>query len=147
MKSTFSLSGNIVDVVKERVYQGTIFIENGKIVNVTEEETQSDQYILPGLIDAHIHVESSMLTPTEFARIAVVHGTVATVSDPHEIANVMGVKGIDFMIDNAKNVPVKFNFGVPSCVPATSFESSGSVLDSNDVDKLLSVVSKSENIS
>jgi len=137
MKSTFSLSGNIVDVVKERVYQGTIFIENGKIVNVTEEETQSDQYILPGLIDAHIHVESSMLTPTEFARIAVVHGTVATVSDPHEIANVLGINGVKFMIENGKQVPFKFYFGAPSCVPATTFESSGANLGPEDMEQLL----------
>lgn len=137
MKSTYRLSGNIIDVVKERIYQGTIFIENGKIKNIMEEETGSDQYILPGLIDAHIHIESSMLTPSEFARIAVVHGTVATVSDPHEIANVLGVDGVKFMIENGKQVPFKFYFGAPSCVPATTFESSGAYLGSEDMERLL----------
>lgn len=137
MKSTFSLSGNIVDVVKERIYQGTIFIKNGKIVNIIDEKTQSDQYILPGLIDAHIHVESSMLTPTEFARIAVAHGTVSTVSDPHEIANVLGIDGVKFMIENGKQVPFKFYFGAPSCVPATTFESSGAHLMAEDLEQLL----------
>ncbi|MCD4731838.1 MAG: amidohydrolase family protein, partial [Bacteroidales bacterium] len=91
MKSTFSLSGNIVDVVKERIFKGTLIINKGKIENIIEEESDSNQYILPGLIDAHIHIESSMLTPSEFARLAVAHGTVATVSDPHEIANVLGI--------------------------------------------------------
>ena len=104
MESTFRLSGNIVDVVKERIFKGTITIKNGKIENIIEEETDSIQYILPGVIDAHIHIESSMLTPSEFARIAVVHGTVATVSDPHEIANVLGIDGVQFMIENGKQV-------------------------------------------
>ncbi len=137
MESSFQLSGNIVDVIKERIYQGTVIIKNGKIENILEEETNSDQYILPGLIDAHIHIESSMLTPTEFARIAVTHGTVATVSDPHEIANVLGIDGVRFMIENGKKVPFKFYFGAPSCVPATSFESSGAHLDANAVEELL----------
>lgn len=137
MKSAFSLSGNIVDVIKERIYQGTITINNGKIENITEEETNSNQYILPGLIDAHIHIESSMLTPSEFAKVAVTHGTVATVSDPHEIANVLGIDGIRYMIENGNQVPFKFYFGAPSCVPATSFESSGANLGSEDVELLL----------
>lgn len=137
MESSFQLSGNIVDVIKERIYQGTITIHNGKIENIVEEKTGSNQYILPGLIDAHIHIESSMLTPSEFARIAVVHGTVATVSDPHEIANVLGIDGVCFMIENGKQVPFKFYFGAPSCVPATSFESSGAYLDAKAVEELL----------
>ena len=94
-------------------------------------------YILPGFIDSHVHIESSMLVPSEFARLAVVHGTVATVSDPHEIANVCGMEGVEFMIENGKTVPFKFNFGAPSCVPATIFETAGAALDSNDVEKLL----------
>ncbi len=94
-------------------------------------------YILPGFIDSHIHIESSMLVPSEFARLAVVHGTVATVSDPHEIANVCGMEGVEFMIENGKTVPFKFNFGAPSCVPATIFETAGAVLNSTDVEKLL----------
>src|SRR6202008_1590958 len=93
--------------------------------------------ILPGFIDSHVHIESSMLVPSEFARLAVVHGTVATVSDPHEIANVCGMKGVEFMIENGKTVPFKFNFGAPSCVPATVFETAGATLHSKDVEKLL----------
>ncbi|MCD4731866.1 MAG: adenine deaminase, partial [Bacteroidales bacterium] len=105
--------------------------------NIIEEESDSNQCILPGLIDAHIHIESSMLTPAEFARLAVAHGTVATVSDPHEIANVLGIDGVRFMIENGKQVSFKFYFGAPSCVPATSFESSGARLGSEDVEQLL----------
>ena len=93
---------------------------------------------LPGFIDAHVHIESSMLIPSEFARIAVTHGTVATVSDPHEIANVCGVEGVDFMVSNGLKTPFKFNFGAPSCVPATIFETAGASLDSQAVKKLLS---------
>ncbi len=96
-----------------------------------------DHFILPGLIDAHVHIESSMLVPSEFARLAVVHGTVATVSDPHEIANVLGIAGVDYMVENGKTVPFKFYFGAPSCVPATAFESSGANLGPEDMDKLL----------
>ncbi len=94
-------------------------------------------FILPGFIDAHIHIESSMLIPSEFARLAVVHGTVATVSDPHEIANVCGMQGVEFMIENGKTVPFKFNFGAPSCVPATTFETAGAELNSSEVESLL----------
>ena len=93
---------------------------------------------MPGFVDSHIHIESSMLTPTEFARLAVVHGTVATVSDPHEIANVLGVEGVRYMIETGKKSPMKFYFGAPSCVPATSFETSGAILDSKAIDELLS---------
>ncbi|MGZ3952880.1 MAG: adenine deaminase, partial [Flavisolibacter sp.] len=96
-----------------------------------------EYFILPGFIDSHVHIESSMLIPSEFARLAVVHGTVGTVSDPHEIANVCGMKGVEYMIDNGKTVPFKFNFGAPSCVPATSFETAGAVVDSKDIDKLM----------
>ena len=128
MKSGFKISGNIVDVVKERVFSGTIFIENGIIVSIIEEDIKSNQYLIPGLIDAHIHIESSMLVPSEFAKVATRHGTVATVSDPHEIANVLGIDGVKFMIENGNSVPFKFFFGAPSCVPATSFESSGAKL-------------------
>ncbi|MGZ3852824.1 MAG: amidohydrolase family protein, partial [Flavisolibacter sp.] len=96
-----------------------------------------EYFILPGFIDSHVHIESSMLIPSEFARLAVVHGTVGTVSDPHEIANVCGMKGVEYMIDNGKTAPFKFNFGAPSCVPATSFETAGAVVDSKDIDKLM----------
>jgi adenine deaminase len=137
---SFSVNGNLVDVHQKRIYPAEVIVENGKIKTI--RETQNTQpithsYILPGFIDAHVHIESSMLVPSEFARLAVVHGTVATVSDPHEIANVCGMKGVEFMIANGKTVPFKFHFGAPSCVPATDFETAGAVLDANDVRKLL----------
>src|SRR5690606_36015141 len=96
-----------------------------------------NHYILPGFIDSHIHIESSMLVPSEFAKLAVTHGTVATVSDPHEIANVLGVEGVNFMIENGKKVPFKFNFGAPSCVPATTFETAGAEIGSEAIKLLL----------
>ncbi|HWR32947.1 MAG TPA: adenine deaminase [Chitinophagaceae bacterium] len=155
--SSFSISGNLADVHQQRIYPATITVEDGRIVSI-KETTDADakvsiptsgmvddrdsqlptpNYILPGFIDSHVHIESSMLVPSEFARLAVVHGTVATVSDPHEIANVCGMAGVEFMIENGKTVPFKFNFGAPSCVPATTFETAGAILDSNDVEKLL----------
>jgi len=136
---TFSVSGNIVDVVGKRIFQGTIRIKEGKISNITEEKTSNTDYILPGFIDAHVHIESSMLIPSEFARLAVVHGTVATVSDPHEIANVLGIDGVKFMINNGKKVPFKFFFGAPSCVPATPFETSGASIGIKEVNELLAM--------
>lgn len=131
------VQGNIVDILNKRIYKGEVEVENGKIKAIREANHTVENYILPGFVDAHIHIESSMLVPSEFAKIAVVHGTVATVSDPHEIANVLGVKGVDFMIENGKKVPLKFNFGAPSCVPATSFESAGAVIDSDDIKKMM----------
>ncbi|CAL2102175.1 Adenine deaminase [Tenacibaculum sp. 190130A14a] len=131
------VQGNIVDIENKRIFKGEVEIANGKIVAVREADHSIENYILPGFVDAHIHIESSMLVPSEFAKIAVTHGTVATVSDPHEIANVLGVKGVDFMIENGKKVPLKFNFGAPSCVPATSFESAGAVIDSDDIKKMM----------
>ena len=131
------LQGQIVDIYNKRIYRGEVTIQNGKIAQIAEKYHDCDEYILPGFIDAHIHIESSMLVPSEFARLAVTHGTVATVSDPHEIANVLGVEGVEFMVRNGKKVPFKFNFGAPSCVPATDFESAGAVIDSEGVKKLL----------
>ena len=131
------LSGNIVDLRRQDVSPGTIKILNGKIAEITRNRKDYKSYIIPGFVDAHIHIESSMLTPSEFARIAVVHGTVATVSDPHEIANILGIKGINYMLDDASCVPLKFYFGVPSCVPASPFETTGYSLDSDDVKHLL----------
>lgn len=133
----FTLSGNIVDVVNQKIFQGEINIENDKIISIQEKNTNNYNFILPGLIDAHIHIESSMLIPSEFARLAVVHGTVATVSDPHEIANVLGINGVKFMINNGKKVPFKFYFGASSCVPATPFETSGAVLGVNEIEELM----------
>ncbi|WP_040253869.1 adenine deaminase [Psychroserpens mesophilus] len=131
------LLGQIVDIQNKRIFKGVLTIENGKIKSVEEKDHNVNNYILPGFVDAHIHIESSMLVPSEFARIAVNHGTVATVSDPHEIANVLGVKGVEFMIENGKQTPFKFNFGAPSCVPATSFESAGAIIDSDDIKMLM----------
>jgi adenine deaminase len=131
------LQGQIVDIKNKHIYKGEVIVVDGKITSIKEKEHDVKHYILPGFIDAHIHIESSMLVPSEFAKIAVTHGTVATVSDPHEIANVLGVEGVEFMIDNGKKVPFKFNFGAPSCVPATSFESAGAVIDSVDIKTLL----------
>ena len=127
------VQGNIVDIQNKRIFKGEIEIENDRIKEIREVNHTLEHYILPGFVDAHIHIESSMLVPSEFAKIAVTHGTVATVSDPHEIANVLGVKGVEFMIENGKKVPLKFNFGAPSCVPATSFESAGAIIDADDI--------------
>lgn len=131
------VKGNIVDIKNKRIYPGVVTVENGKIKSIKPIDEKVKHFILPGFIDAHIHIESSMLVPSEFARMAVIHGTVATVSDPHEIANVLGVEGVNFMIENGKKVPFKFNFGAPSCVPATTFETAGAVIDSDGIDKLL----------
>ena len=127
------VQGNIVDIQNKKIFKGEVEVKNGKILEIREANHHKENFILPGFVDAHIHIESSMLVPSEFAKIAVVHGTVATVSDPHEIANVLGVKGVDFMIENGKKVPLKFNFGAPSCVPATSFESAGAIIDADDI--------------
>ncbi|MDG4715394.1 adenine deaminase [Winogradskyella marincola] len=132
-----TLKGNIVDIENRSIYKGEITIENGKIKSIEKRDCEENHYILPGFVDAHIHIESSMLVPSEFAKVAVKHGTVATVSDPHEIANVLGVKGVEFMIENGKQTPFKFNFGAPSCVPATSFESAGAVINSDDIKGLM----------
>ena len=139
MEDTLTVAGNIVDVVAGRIFQGTVEIAGGKIIRIVETAVEEEQYILPGLIDAHIHIESSMLIPSEFARLAVVHGTVGTVSDPHEIANVLGVPGVLFMIRNGGKVPFKFCFGAPSCVPATTFETAGAALGVEEVRELLSM--------
>lgn len=125
----FQLSANIVDVIAGRVFPGTVTVADGRIASIHEGGVTADQFILPGLVDAHVHVESSMMVPSEFARFAGVHGTVATVSDPHEIANVLGAEGVQLMIENGRRVPFKFHFGVPACVPATAFETAGAVLD------------------
>ncbi|MBT8267125.1 MAG: adenine deaminase [Bacteroidia bacterium] len=131
------IQGNIVDILNRSIFKGEITIENGKISNISKIEHAVENFIIPGFVDAHIHIESSMLVPSEFARLAVRHGSVATVSDPHEIANVLGVKGVEFMINNGKQTPFKFNFGAPSCVPATNFESAGAVIDSEAIKTLL----------
>lgn len=133
----FSLSGNIVDLKANSIFKGTVYIENGIIKKIVKHDVKEDYYILPGLIDSHIHIESSMLIPSEFARLAVVHGTVATVSDPHEIANVLGIDGIKYMISNGNKVPFKFYFGASACVPATPFETSGFQFHEDEMKELL----------
>ncbi|RYD78709.1 MAG: adenine deaminase [Sphingobacteriales bacterium] len=137
--SNFKVEGNIVDITKRNIFFGEVKVEDGKIKSIDKisEAKENTHFILPGFIDSHVHIESSMLIPSEFARLAVVHGTVSTISDPHEIANVCGMEGVEFMIENGKTVPFKFNFGAPSCVPATIFETAGAELNHDDVKALL----------
>ncbi len=133
----FTISGRLIDLHQHRIYPATITIDNGIITTITETEDAPEQFILPGFVDAHVHIESSMLVPTAFARMAVVHGTVATVSDPHEIANVCGIPGVQYMIDNSRHTPFKCFFGAPSCVPATFFETAGAHIDAKATEELL----------
>lgn len=137
--STTVFTAHLVNLHTRRIYPAAITIENGRIQRIVEiSDVPADAgYLLPGFVDAHVHIESSMLPPTEFARLAVVHGTVATVSDPHEIANVLGIEGVQFMLDEAQRTPLKFCFGAPSCVPATGFETAGATLDAAAVERLL----------
>ncbi len=135
--SSFRVLGQLVDIHSRRIYPAAIAVEDGVITSVDELQEAPLRYIVPGFVDAHVHIESSMLPPSEFARLAVPHGTVAVISDPHEIANVCGIEGVEWMIANAKTTPLKVFFGAPSCVPATSFETAGATLDSHAVDALL----------
>lgn len=141
MDLTFkTITGNLVDIYNQKIFEASITVENGRIKSIQhhgDENKALKKYIMPGFVDSHVHIESSMIIPSEFARLAVVHGSVATVSDPHEIANVCGIEGVEYMIDNGKKVPFKFYFGAPSCVPATNFETAGAKLDSTDVEFLL----------
>ncbi|MEO5985272.1 MAG: amidohydrolase family protein, partial [Ferruginibacter sp.] len=134
-----SIKGNFVDVINKKIFSAEVVIENGLIkkINPLADGEMLKGFIIPGFVDAHVHIESSMLIPAEFAKIAVIHGTVATVSDPHEIGNVCGMEGVEFMINNGNTVPFKFNFGAPSCVPATVFETAGASLHPADVHRLL----------
>ncbi len=133
------LTANILNLFDQTIFYGTITVESGRIVQIDQlgPERTGEPYILPGFVDAHVHVESSLLTPPQFARLAVVHGTVATVSDPHEIGNVLGVDGVNYMIEESRRVPFKFMFGAPSCVPATPFETAGATISAKDVRQLL----------
>ncbi|MCB0664267.1 MAG: adenine deaminase [Saprospiraceae bacterium] len=133
------IAGLIPDFEQQLFYPGILSISQGRIKQITRKQNSAERlpYILPGFVDSHIHIESSMMVPSEFARLAVIHGTVGTVSDPHEIANVCGMEGVRYMLENGKKVPFKFNFGAPSCVPATSFETAGARLDANEVEELL----------
>ncbi|MFM1774572.1 MAG: adenine deaminase [Bacteroidota bacterium] len=136
----YSVSGNLVDIPNKRIYGATLWIEDGHIKRIessSEPINPALPYIMPGFIDSHVHIESSMLVPSEFARLAVLHGTIGTISDPHEIANVCGVAGVEFMIENGNQTPFKFFFGAPSCVPATIFETAGAEVNEKEVDALL----------
>lgn len=133
------ITGKIVDIVNKVVFNGVLHIENGKIKSMEPQDDVEDQFIIPGFIDAHVHVESSMLIPSEFARLASRHGTVATISDPHEIGNVLGREGVEFMIENGLKTPFKFYFGAPSCVPATTFETAGATIDLDDIEALFNL--------
>ena len=142
MSSTqpYSITGNLVDIPNKHIYGATLWIEDGHIKRIeasSEPINPALPYIMPGFIDSHVHIESSMLVPSEFARLAVLHGTIGTISDPHEIANVCGVAGVEYMIENGKQTPFKFFFGAPSCVPATIFETAGAEVNENEVDALL----------
>jgi len=133
----WTISGNVVDPLRRSIRPATLTIRGGRIESIVDGAGPYATWLLPGFVDAHVHVESSLLPPTEFARMAVVHGTVATVSDPHEIANVLGIPGVDFMLDDARRVPFPFGFGAPSCVPATPFDHAGATLDAAAVSSLL----------
>ena len=133
-------TGLFVDIFGEKIFPATVAVKHGRVAAITPLPPDSligEGFLLPGFIDSHVHIESSMLIPSEFARLAVVHGTVGTVSDPHEIANVCGMDGIEFMIRNGQTVPFHFLFGAPSCVPATAFETAGAIIDAHMVEKLL----------
>lgn len=135
--NNFTVRGNLVDIPARSIRPVEIHVTEGRIERITDLAGPVDGFLMPGFIDAHVHVESSMLIPSEFARLAVTHGTVATISDPHEIANVLGVEGVDYMIANGKQVPFHFFFGAPSCVPATTFETAGATIDATEVGQLL----------
>ena len=135
--NSFTISGQLIDVFQKSTYPAIVTVDNGKITAIEKTDTAPNRYLLPGFVDAHVHIESSMLTPSAFARLAVTHGTVATISDPHEIANVCGIEGVEYMIDNSKQTPFKIFFGAPSCVPATTFETAGATLDAKAVELLL----------
>src|SRR3954465_7422450 len=140
MPLPFTITANLVNIFQQNIYPVHLTVEGDSIQSIVEAkdvDRSTLPFLLPGFIDSHVHIESSMLVPQQFARLAVVHGTVATVSDPHEIANVCGLPGVRYMIDDGNKVPFKFYFGVPSCVPATTFETAGAVLDSEAVKELL----------
>ncbi|MBC7119497.1 MAG: adenine deaminase, partial [Methanobacteriaceae archaeon] len=131
------LRGNILNVFTGDIYPAEIIIEDGIIKIVRKIKADFDGILLPGFIDSHTHIESSLVTPSSFAEATIPHGTTAVISDPHEIANVMGLEGIDFMIEDSKRVPLKFFFTAPSCVPATEFETAGAKIGINEIRTLL----------
>jgi adenine deaminase len=140
MKNKFNLiiEGNIVDILNRDIFPGVIYISNGKIVQIRKSEKEYNNFILPGFVDSHVHIESSLLCPSAFGEVAIKHGVLAAVADPHEIANVLGVEGVAYMINNAKNCPFRFYFGAPSCVPATSFDCAGANIDKDQIEFMFS---------
>ena len=130
------IEGNLIDIENREFYPCAISIFEGKIMNIERNSNSYDQYISPGFIDAHVHVESSMLMPVEFSKLVIPNGTVGVIADPHEIANVLGVEGVELMVNNGEKTPLKFFWGIPSCVPATPFDKPGSILSIKDTDKL-----------
>jgi adenine deaminase len=132
-----SITGNFVDVVSGKIYPAKLSYADGKVLAVEKVASAPSHFILPGFIDSHIHIESSQLTPSRFAEAVVPHGTTATVSDPHEIANVMGMEGIRYMVQDSESVPLRIYYTAPSCVPATPFETAGAKIDKDQVEKLL----------
>ena len=137
MNNSFEIKGQYIDIVGKRIFPAAISVQEGVISAIREIPAAPQQFILPGFIDSHVHIESSMLIPSAFARLAVIHGTIGTISDPHEIANVCGVEGVHYMINNGKKVPFHFFFGAPSCIPATTFETAGASINSEEVATLL----------
>jgi adenine deaminase len=137
MSAQFTVTGQYVDILGKKIFPAMVTVKDGIIASVTPCEEAPIHYILPGFIDSHVHIESSMLIPSSFARLAVTHGTIGTISDPHEIANVCGIEGVYYMIENGKKVPFHFFFGAPSCVPATNFETAGAAIDSEQIKNLL----------
>ncbi len=131
------IRGNLLNVFTEEIYSAEIGFENGLISCVKPVDGNFNTLILPGFIDSHIHIESSMLCPSRFAEAVIPHGTTSVIADPHEIANVMGVNGINYMFEDASTVPLKMFLTAPSCVPATKFETSGGIITSKDIDALL----------
>ena len=140
MSAPFTITANLVNISRRTISPVRLTVEGDSIQSIAEAkdaDASTLPFLLPGFIDSHVHIESSMLVPQQFARLAVVHGTVATVSDPHEIANVCGMAGVQYMIEDGNKVPFKFHFGAPSCVPATTFETAGATLNSKEVQQLL----------
>ena len=135
-KSRFSVQGQLVDLYQKKIYPAEIEVDHGRIVSIIPIEKAPYHWIIPGLVDAHVHIESSMLAPSEFAPLAFAQGTIATVSDPHEIANVLGAEGVRWMVSNGRQTPFYFHFGAPSCVPATAFETAGAEVDLSDIEQL-----------
>lgn len=140
-----SIKGHIVDVIRREIIDGELIIDGDRIVEVKpypqplSEGVGDFPYILPGFIDSHVHIESSMMVPRKFARIAVIHGTIGVVADPHEIGNVLGVEGVNYMIRSGREAQFNFCFGAPSCVPAVGgeIETSGAVISADDIEKLM----------